>query len=194
MPWNANIQYDALLARLVAPAPRDVLEVGCGDGFLSARLAEAGHRVVAVDLDAPVLERARARWPSAPVEWRQGDVLELDGTYDAVVSNATLHHLPDTAEALAKLGSLVRPGGLVAVVGFARNAWYDWPFALVGQAVLLVLNVVRRKWEHSAPQHWPPPGTYAEVRRTAAQVLPASRFRRLLLGRYLLVWERPSAE
>ncbi|WP_460770321.1 class I SAM-dependent methyltransferase [Mariniluteicoccus flavus] len=103
------------------------------------------------------LARARTRWPDAAVEWRQGDVMAAElGPFDAVVSNATLHHLPDTGEAFARLGALVRPGGVVAVVGFARNAWWDWPHAGVGQAVLIVLNAVRRKWEHSAPQSWPP--------------------------------------
>lgn len=193
-PWNANIHYDRRLADL-AGAPGRVLDVGCGDGFLSAELARRGHGVVALDRDAPVLERARTRWPGAAVDWRCGDLMTADlapGSFDAVLSNAVLHHLPDTAAALGRLGALVRPGGVLGIVGFARNSPRDWPRVLVGQAVLTVHNAVRHKWEHTEPQHWPPPNTYREVRDIARRTLPGSDFRHLVYGRFLIRWRRPA--
>jgi len=112
MPWNVNIHYDARLAHCVPAAATSVLDVGCGDGFLAARLARRVPRVVAIDIDGPVLGRARARFPDAPVTWCQGDILTHPleaGSFDAVLSNAMLHHLPDTRAALRRLSELVRP-------------------------------------------------------------------------------------
>lgn len=45
-------------------------------------------------------------------------------------------------------------------------------------------------WEHPSPTHWPPPETYAAMRRTAARILPGARLRRRLLWRYSLVWTK----
>lgn len=194
--WNANLHYDGALDRAVPSGARSTLDVGCGDGFLAARLARRIDRVVGLDRDAPVLDRARRRWPDSTVEWRLGDVMgdALAGErFDAVVSNATLHHLPDQDAALRRLAELVAPGGTLAIVGFARNGAADWPRALLGQAVLTGLNLALRKWEHSAPQHWPPPLRYAEQERLARRALPGVRFRRLLLGRWMLVWRRPAS-
>lgn len=198
-PWNANIHYDALLEGIVPPGAARALDVGCGDGFLSARLAGRlgpGGHVVGLDADAGVLGRARERFPDAGVEWVHADVMTAalePGSFDAVVSNAALHHVPDTAAALTRLAALVRPGGVVAVVGFARTDLRELPASLVGQACLLVLNVLRRTWEHTAPICWPPPHSYRETRRIAQAALPGCVFRRLLLGRYALTWTRPGS-
>ena len=86
-PWNINIHYDRLLADLV-PGGSRVLDVGCGDGFLSARLAAAGCQVVALDADAGVLSRARARWPDSDVEWIHANVLTAPFTPGSFVGDS----------------------------------------------------------------------------------------------------------
>jgi len=75
-PWNANIHYDGQLDACVPARAASVLEVGCGDGFLAARLSQRVPRVVAVDIGQPVLERAKQRFPGARVAWMHGDFLE----------------------------------------------------------------------------------------------------------------------
>jgi ubiquinone/menaquinone biosynthesis C-methylase UbiE len=168
--------------------------VGCGDGFLAARLARRVPLVIAIDADAPVLDRARARFPDARVTWCHGDVLSHPlerESFDAVVSNATLHQLPDAGEALRRLSQLVCPGGTLAIVGFVRAEWRDWPWALAALACRGVANRVRGKWEHTAPQTWPPPDTLRQLRRSLRQALPSARISRLLMGRYLIVWHAP---
>ena len=192
-PWNINIHYDRLLADL-APAGSRVLDVGCGDGFLSARLADIGCLVVAVDVDANVLGRAAQRWPGKSIEWLHQDVFSPTlepASFDVVVSNATLHHLPDTTSALERLADLVRPGGRLGVVGFATNGPLNWPMSLVSSIGIHVVVPARGKWEHSAPVVWPPPLTYGQVRRVSGQILPGRDFRRLWLGRFLMTWVKP---
>src|SRR5215470_12032801 len=157
--WNANIHYDARLAACVPAAAAAVLDAGCGDGFLAARLARRVPLMTAIDIDAAVLGRARARFPDAPVTWCHGDILTHPleaGSFDAVLSNATLHHLPDARAALRRMGQLVRPGGTLAIVGFTRTGWRDWPWAVTALLVLAAANRLHGKWEHTAPQAWPP--------------------------------------
>ena len=76
-PWNVNIHYDGRLDDCVSPRAASVLEVGCGDRFLAARLSKRLPNVVAVDIDEPVLERAKQRYPTAPVKWLCGDILVM---------------------------------------------------------------------------------------------------------------------
>jgi SAM-dependent methyltransferase len=192
--WNANIQYHPLLLEAIPHGAERVLDVGCGDGILSAQMAQAGvPHVVGLDLDADVLDRARARHFGMTVEWLHGDVFDApfeDSSFDAVVSVATLHHM-DAEDGLTRFADLVKPGGVVAMIGLAANNWWDLPYALVGLGSRAVLSLGRRHWEHSAPMAWPPPETYREMKRISRRVLPGVRYRRHLLGRYSLIWIKP---
>jgi 2-polyprenyl-3-methyl-5-hydroxy-6-metoxy-1,4-benzoquinol methylase len=155
-PWNANIHYDGRLDACVPASATSVLDVGCGDGFLAARLARRVPLVVAIDADALVLDRAQARFPAARVTWCHGDVLTHHlgrESFDAVVSNATLHHLPDTGTALHRLSQLVRPGGTLAIVGFTRTEWREWPWALITWTCLGAANRGPSRRPHLPPAH-----------------------------------------
>jgi SAM-dependent methyltransferase len=194
-PWNINIHYDGKLEEFVGPHAVSAREVGCGDGFLASRLSKRVSDVVAVDADQPVLERAKQRFPSAPVNWLHGDILDIAGelgAFDAVVSNATLHHLPDTRAALACLRSLLRPGGTLAVVTFARPGWRHLPWALSTLVIRGIAIRLRGKWEHSAPTVWPPGYTVAELRRHVRAELPGARVSLLPLGRVFVHWQAPA--
>jgi 2-polyprenyl-3-methyl-5-hydroxy-6-metoxy-1,4-benzoquinol methylase len=193
--WNANIHYHALLLKAIPGEGQHVLDVGCGDGILCAQLAQAGVRhVVGLDADAGVLDRARSRHSGLAIEWVCGDIFDVPfaegGAFDAVLSVATLHHM-DAAQALARFAQLVRPGGVVGVVGLAANNWWDLPYAAIGQSARAVLGFVRGDWEHSALTVWPPPVTYQQMIRIARRVLPGARYKRHLLGRYSLIWKKP---
>ena len=193
--WNANIHYHSLLVEAIPQGARRVLDVGCGDGILSAHLIRTGiPHVVGLDLDGQVLERAKARHVGLTIEWQHGNLFDAPfdaGSFDAVVSVATLHHVP-AEQALARFANLVKPGGVVAVVGLAANDWWDVPYAVVAYSAQLILGFARGHWEHSASMVWPPPATYLEMRRIASRVLPGVRYRRHLLGRYSLIWTKPS--
>jgi 2-polyprenyl-3-methyl-5-hydroxy-6-metoxy-1,4-benzoquinol methylase len=140
-----------------------------------------------------VLDRAKARFPDAGIDWRHDDVLTASlepGSFDAVVSNATLHHLRDTTIALRRLADLVRPGGALAVVGFARPDLRDLPWNAVTFVARGVALRVRGKWQHNAPTVWPPADTLRQLKHAATATLPGARVRQLILGRYLLTYTR----
>ena len=92
------------------------LEVGCGNGSMSAWLAELvapGGHAVAVDIDLslaagrPGLELRRHDILSGPVEPRD---------FDLVTARAVLHHLPDPGAAIANMLASLRPGGAVLLI------------------------------------------------------------------------------
>jgi 2-polyprenyl-3-methyl-5-hydroxy-6-metoxy-1,4-benzoquinol methylase len=192
--WNANTHYHSLVLASLPPDASRVLDVGCGDGILSAELFNARvPDVVGLDVDRFVLDRARARHKGMGIEWVQGDVLKVafePESFDAVVSVAALHHM-DAAQSLKRFAQLVRPGGTVIAIGLAASAWSDIPLATVASIARWVLGLVHGRWNHSAPECWPPPLTYREMKALSARVLPGVGYRRHLLGRYSLVWRKP---
>ncbi|KSW14057.1 bifunctional 2-polyprenyl-6-hydroxyphenol methylase/3-demethylubiquinol 3-O-methyltransferase UbiG [Cellulomonas sp. B6] len=192
-PWNHNVHYHRLVLRAVPPHARTALDVGTGDGLLAADLRRRVPHVVGLDLDADVLSRARASAPHGA--WVRGDALHAPfppASFDVVTSIATLHHLPDPADALRALAGLTAPGGALVVVGCAASSGpADAAWDTLGVVQHQVLRRTRTFWEHSAPTVWPPPHTFAQVRDAARDALPGVRWRRLPLWRYLLVWHRP---
>ncbi|MGH4008074.1 MAG: class I SAM-dependent methyltransferase [Pseudonocardiaceae bacterium] len=91
-----------------------ILEVGCGTGWLSARLLDHGE-VTATDLAGQIVERARCSFPD--VHFLTGDFMTLDaGTgYDVVVCLETLSHVVDQRAFVARLASCLRPGGMLVL-------------------------------------------------------------------------------
>ena len=193
--WNHNLHHHPLiLGALPSPCDR-VLDVGCGEGMLARELAGRAGEVVGLDLDEPTLEVARRDAGADNITYLLGDLLTADlapGSFDAVVSVAVLHHL-DEAAGLERMRDLVRPGGVVAVVGLARTRGpIDLAYDGVGFVATRVHALTKHRWETSAPKVWPPPRSYAEIRSLAERVLPGVRYRRHVLFRYSLVWTRPT--
>jgi hypothetical protein len=75
------------------------------------------------------------------------------GSFDTVVSNAALHHLSDSKAALHHPSELARPGGTLAIVGFARMQMRDCPWAVTSFVALGLANRVQRNG--STPRHRP---------------------------------------
>jgi len=81
--------------------------------------------------------------------------------------------------------------------GRRRCRALDLPYEIAGVVAhrFHVLTKVRWKHkshcEHSSPTVWPPPETYAGMRRIARETLPGARFRRRSLWRYSVVWTKP---
>jgi ubiquinone/menaquinone biosynthesis C-methylase UbiE len=118
--------YDSVASNVVATMPPDarVLEVGCGPGHLSLRLArQSGVDVTGLDLDPAMIDRARANADRVAIERHQlsfvvGDVAALpfpDGSFDLVVSMLSMHHWDDAKVGLAEIGRVLSPGGRALV-------------------------------------------------------------------------------
>ena len=111
----------------VAPDGARVLEVGCGPGHLSIRLARHGFAVTGLDLDQAMIARARANAdrPGNSDQPRPsflvGDVAALafpDRSFDLVVSTLSMHHWADPAAGLTEIGRVLRPGARALIWDF----------------------------------------------------------------------------
>jgi trans-aconitate 2-methyltransferase len=109
------------LAELTFAGDERLLDVGCGDGFITraiaARLPEGS--VVGIDASPRMIEAALSRPdpPGVSIRFEVGDVLSLPfvDEFDVVVSFNVLHWLVDQEAALSAIGRAVRPGGRVIV-------------------------------------------------------------------------------
>ncbi len=194
--WNHNIHYHPVVHATLPDAPGRVLDVGCGEGMLTREVAARAEHVVGIDPDEPSISLAEDRGKQPNVSYVMGDFLTYGfepESFDAIVSVAALHHM-DTAVALARMRTLLRPGGRLAVVGLARSRRpWELPLDIAGFIADQAYKRVKSYWDHSAPVVWPPPLTYGETKRLARRELPGVRYRRHLLFRYSLVWTKPAA-
>lgn len=111
---------EPLLALLAPRSGERVLDVGCGDGSLSARLAAAGCVLVGIDSSAAQVAAARERGLDARVVDAQH--LPFANEFDAVFTNAALHWMPAQDRVLAGVRRALKPGGrFVGELGGAGN-------------------------------------------------------------------------
>ncbi|WP_232667913.1 class I SAM-dependent methyltransferase [Pseudonocardia sp. TRM90224] len=195
--WNHNIHYHRVVLGALPTGCARALDVGCGEGMLARQLRRAGvPEVVGIDPDEPSIALAEATSSDDGLKYVVGDVRDdvvQPGSFDLVASIATLHHM-DAREGLTRVRELVRPGGVLVVVGLARpRGVKDLAVEPASVVAMVYRRLLRQQyWEHSAPTVWPPPETYGGMRRIARQVLPGVRYRRHLYWRYSLVWRAPA--
>lgn len=131
-PQNWDLERYARNARFVAelgtpvlelldPQPGEtILDLGCGDGVLTEKLARLGCRVVGVDASAEQVHSALARGLDARVI--DAHELRFSAQFDAVFSNAALHWMRRPEKVIAGVFRALKPGGrFVAECGAAGN-------------------------------------------------------------------------
>jgi SAM-dependent methyltransferase len=197
--WNHNVHYHPLLLGAVPEPCRKALDIGCGEGLLVRRLARRAGRVTGVDVSGEMLRLARERSAGLDnVTFVEADLLDGEqeplgpGEYDFVSAVASIHHIP-FAPALRAIERLLAPGGRTVIVGLARNASpLDWVLGAAG--IPAARWLARRNGGEINPAGMPirmPAMSWGEIRREAHRLLPGCRFRRHLLWRYSLTWEKP---
>jgi ubiquinone/menaquinone biosynthesis C-methylase UbiE len=113
-----------LVRRIVATHPNHVLETAAGTGVLTraiiSRVSDSA-RIVATDLNQPMLDHAAARLTDDRIEWRQADALALpfgDQSFDAVACQFGVMFFPDKVQGYKEARRVLKPGGQ-----FFFNAW-----------------------------------------------------------------------
>jgi SAM-dependent methyltransferase len=115
-----SVLGEEILSWLAPQAGQRILDLGCGDGALTQRIAETGASVVGADTSAELLQAARERGLDA-VEI-DGQAMTFRAEFDAVFSNAALHWMTNPEAVLAGVAAALKPGGrLVAEFGGFGN-------------------------------------------------------------------------
>jgi SAM-dependent methyltransferase len=146
------------VVELLAPqAGERILDLGCGDGALTLRLAEFGCRVVGVDAAPDMVRSARERGVDARLV--DGHALVFERCFDAVLSNAALHWMRrDPAAVAAGVARALVPGGrFVGEMGGHGNV------AAIVTALIAVLEARGLDGASAIPWYFPTPEEYREV-------------------------------
>ena len=131
-----------------------ILDLGCGDGQLTARLAAAGAVVTGVDDSAEMVAAARSRGIDA-VEARAEQLPFPNANFDAVFSNAALHWARDQDAMMAEVHRVLRPGGrFVAEMGGHGNV----------AAIMVAFTAVLARYGYASREdgvnYYPTPASY----------------------------------
>lgn len=199
-PWDHNTHHHGAIIKAIPAGSDSALDVGCGQGALTRRLRNVVPHVTGIDRDERSIELARSHPRARDIEYVLGDFRTAPiepGSLDLITSVASLHHM-DGEQALTRMADLLRPGGVLFVIGLARigspaDLTLEIPSA-VGQRLHVAASRQRhaKASEYVSPVIWPPPLTYGQMRLLAGRVLPGSRFRRRMYWRYSLLWTKVS--
>jgi 2-polyprenyl-3-methyl-5-hydroxy-6-metoxy-1,4-benzoquinol methylase len=122
---------DAFLASPLAPPAGRALDLGCGGGQVSRKLAARGFAVTGVDYSPTAIALARAHTSELGVEYMEGDCLDLvalaSGSFDLVIDNHVLHCVigADRGRFLAEVARVLRDGGVFFSETMSREGDLD---------------------------------------------------------------------
>jgi len=130
---------------------RKVLEIGLGQGAESEQLIRRGARWSGLDLTSEAVERVGARLALRNLPFddlRQGSALSIpwpDDTFDLVFSHGVLHHIPDIRTAQSEIHRVLKPGGKLVAMVYARDSLnYQVSIRVVRRAAVLGAYPFRR--------------------------------------------------
>ena len=140
---------------LLSPRPGErILDLGCGDGVLTKRLADLGCEVVAIDSSLPQVEAARKLGLNAFAI--SAEDLQYEEEFDAVFSNAVLHWIKRADVMLAGVHRSLKPGGR-----FVAECGGHGCVRRVRTALVQALDRRGLDGEARVPWYFPTPGDYA---------------------------------
>jgi 2-polyprenyl-3-methyl-5-hydroxy-6-metoxy-1,4-benzoquinol methylase len=117
-----ELAYDYIVNVVRQPAESTALDIGCGIGANSVRLARRGYRVTAADYSesiiGPAHENVEKKGLADRIDIRREDILNLsfpDNQFDLVLCWGVLMHIPDAQRAVEQLIRVAKPGGYIVL-------------------------------------------------------------------------------
>lgn len=161
---------------MLSPQPGErILDVGSGNGDLTAAIAAAGAHPTGIDLSEEMISRARLKYPELNVRLENACDYRTDVQFDAVFSNAALHWIQDAPAVVRTIWLALREGGrFVAEFAGSGNV------ALLISAIKQALEEHGYTWEGRNPWYHPTLGEYTSLLEQAGfRVTSAQHFDKL---------------
>ena len=119
--WNSSLyqekhafvwHYGENLLQILNPQPNErILDLGCGTGQLTEKIAEADAEVIGIDSAPEMIEKAQQNYPNIKFQVVDARNFELSQPVDAVFSNAVLHWIPQADDVISSICESLKPGG-----------------------------------------------------------------------------------
>ncbi|NJS10991.1 MAG: class I SAM-dependent methyltransferase [Microcoleus sp. CSU_2_2] len=165
--WNTSLyeqqhafvwQYGESLLELLAPkAGERILDLGCGTGQLTKKIAESGAFVHGIDSSLSMITQARSNYPQLDFAVADARDFQVDKPLDAVFSNAVLHWIKQPDAARDCVEKALKPGGrFVAEFGGKGNVQ-----AIVAAILSVLSEIGSSEPEALNPWYYPSIGEYA---------------------------------
>ncbi|NJM21691.1 MAG: class I SAM-dependent methyltransferase [Richelia sp. SM1_7_0] len=123
--WNSTLYqdkhafvwlYGENLLQLLNPQLKEkILDLGCGTGQLTAKIAEAGAEVIGIDNAPEMIEKARQNYPQLHFELADAKNFHISQPVDAIFSNAVLHWIPQADNVINSIRKSLKIGGRLIV-------------------------------------------------------------------------------
>jgi 2-polyprenyl-6-hydroxyphenyl methylase/3-demethylubiquinone-9 3-methyltransferase len=116
---------------------KTALDVGCGAGLLTEPLARLGAQVTGIDASSEVIAVAREHCNAMglSIDYRAGDVQELDGRFDLMTCMEVIEHVADAAAFVKALASRLAPNGLLVMSTPNATAWSKLMMITIGEGL-----------------------------------------------------------
>ncbi|BDI17807.1 SAM-dependent methyltransferase [Nostoc cf. commune SO-36] len=152
-------QYGEDLLKFLNPQPGEsILDLGCGTGQLTEKIAQAGAEVMGVDYAPAMIEKARENYPHIRFDVADARNFQVDKPLDAVFSNAVLHWVKEADSAIASIHQSLKPGGhFVAEFGGKGNV------KAIATALEHALEAINISVQALNPWYFPSIGEYASL-------------------------------
>jgi len=146
-------EHGESLIELLAPRKGErILDLGCGSGQLTAKIAQSGACVMGIDRSEEMIEEARRGFPALRFDVADAANFAVDQPLDAVFSNAALHWVKDAGGVAKSVARALRPGGrFVIEMGGKGNV----------QSIIAAVREVAGPVE--TPWYFPSVGEYAAL-------------------------------
>jgi len=126
-PMEDHFYNLAAINELLPEGRLNILDVGCGNGYIASRLAAMGHKVTALDASEDGILLARKAYPDVRFEVHSAydDLRPLVGQVDLVVSSEVIEHLYSPRQFLQNIHQVLKPGGHLILTtpyhGYLKN-------------------------------------------------------------------------
>ena len=194
--WNHNVHFHNYLLRQLPPTINCALDVGCGWGVFTWKLAQKAKIVDAIDVDVVILKQALAQHNATNINYQNADFLNSnlsESYYDVIISIASLHHM-NLEAALSKMKLLLRPSGKLIILGLYREtSFWDYFYSVIS----VPLNFIYLKVHHTstltstviAPT-CAAQLSFNQIKLVVNKVIPGCKIQRHLFWRYSLIWQK----